>query len=212
MKLIDWLFPPRCLACHRFLSERAGFCRHCRWPHAEPSCQHFGGDRSCRKVFAAGRYEGVLLEMILRLKYRNEESLAHYLGQKMAEEVAGEVEERGIYDLILPVPLHCSRLRKRGFNQALLLAREVGKRLQVPVDPFLFVKTRKTRPQAALKGEERQKNLKNVFLVKHPEKIREKKILLIDDVYTTGATVEEAASVLLKAGAGKVEALVLART
>lgn len=115
------------------------------------------------------------------------------------------------YDLIIPIPLYRDRLRERGFNQALLLAREVGKALATEVDPFVLVKKKPTPPQVILKGEERRKNLRKAFEVKYPEKVRDKKILLIDDVYTTGTTIETASRALLEAGAEEVGAVVVAR-
>jgi ComF family protein len=140
------------------------------------------------------------------MKYRREERLASYLGRRMAQ-----AESSRPYDLIVPIPLHKNRLRERGFNQALLLAREIGKAWKTEVDPFLLVKARPTPPQAALKGEERRKNLRGAFEVRRPERIEGKRVLLVDDVCTTGATLEEAFRTILKAGAQEVEALVLAR-
>lgn len=224
--ILDWFFPARCLACRKF--HKHGLCPTCRsqWPALEPpycpGCSfpfvsregdsHLCGqclseERRCRRVSAAGLYRGLLHDLIVRLKYRKEERLAGFLGDRMAERIL----EGGPYDLILPIPLHIKRLRERGFNQSLLLARQVGRRTGVPVDPFLLEKGRPTPPQAELKVDERRKNLKGAFELRDPEKVKNKKILIVDDVYTTGATVETAARLLLKAGAEEVEALVLAR-
>ncbi len=165
-------------------------------------------NRYCQKVHAAGVYRGLLLEMIARLKYKGEENLASYLGWKMAGELS---QEKCLFDSILPIPLHLSRLRERGYNQALLLAQEIGFHLKIKVDPFIIVKKKPTVPQAFLKGEERRKNLREIFFIKNPEKVKDGRILLVDDVYTTGATIEAASQVLWDAGAARVEALVVAR-
>lgn len=225
MNLLDLFFPPRCLSCRRFFRQplcpacedlwpalHPPFCNRCSIPFHSPATDfHLCGDclerdSPCRRIQAAGLYEGVLHDLIIRMKYRNEERLASYLGGRMAEGVSGNG-----WDLVVPIPLHKKRLRERGFNQALLLSRPVAKALRLEVDPFVMVKQRETPPQAVLKGEERRRNLKGAFEVRVPEKIRDKKILVVDDVCTTGATIEEAAGTLLKAGAKEVEAYVLAR-
>lgn len=115
------------------------------------------------------------------------------------------------FDLLVPVPLHKDRLRERGFNQACLLARAVGKKLKIPMNPFLMEKKMPTLPQVMLKGEERRQNLKGVFILKDKAAIQGKKIMLVDDVYTTGTTVEALAKCLVRSGAGHVEAMVAAR-
>ena len=114
-------------------------------------------------------------------------------------------------DLILPVPLHPKRLRERGFNQALVLGRELFPNSKEKIDPHVLERHQWTRPQTGLKGVERRKNVKNVFKVKKTEKVKNKKILLVDDVFTTGATVNECARILLKNKAEEVEVFTFAR-
>ena len=114
-------------------------------------------------------------------------------------------------DLIVPVPLHIRRLRERGFNQALLLARELSKQTGIPCEQRSLRKIKDTPFQTALKGRERRKNLKAAFRVKKTEEIEGKSVLLVDDVYTTGTTVNECARTLLEAGAATVGVLTLAR-
>ncbi len=225
--LLDFLFPRRCLSCREFLSPSdrclcdrcealwpllsPPFCKLCSYPFSSPeTTSHLCGDclqegRSYKKVYAAGLYEGLLLEMIVRMKYRGEERLTSFLGRRLAERIEED------FDLIIPIPLHARRLRERGYNQSLLLAREIGKVLRRPVDPFLMIKERNTLPQMSLKGEERRKNLRGVFGVKRPDKIKDKNILLVDDVFTTGTTMEMASRELLKAGATEIKAGILAR-
>jgi ComF family protein len=114
-------------------------------------------------------------------------------------------------DLILPVPLHPGRLRQRGFNQSLLLARYFGRKHSIPLDFTALQRSRPTPPQTQLSGSQRQTNVRGAFQVRRPEGVSEKRILLIDDVFTTGATVRECAKVLLGAGAKQVDVLTLAR-
>jgi ComF family protein len=133
------------------------------------------------------------------------------LGRLLAKGCAGCFS--GVhFDAILPVPIHPKRLRWRGFNQAVILGREVGRQWQVPVDPFVLLRSRETSVQTELTEEERRQNVRRAFSV-HPEKsIKGKNFLLVDDVYTSGATVNECSRTLLHAGAKKVYVLTLART
>lgn len=115
------------------------------------------------------------------------------------------------YELLIPVPLHPKKLKKRGFNQAAILAKEVSKRHQILLDLFSLCRNRDSESQTNLTYRERKDNVKDAFSVKLSSKIKGKNILLIDDVYTTGATVNECSKVLLRAGAKKVDVLTLAR-
>ncbi len=114
-------------------------------------------------------------------------------------------------EIIVPVPLHPKRLRWRGFNQALLLGREVSRRWQIPVDPFILLRVKETAPQTQLPEEERRKNVRRAFDVNSGKTIDGKNVLLVDDVYTSGATVNECSHTLLRAGAKEVHVLTLAR-
>ncbi len=113
--------------------------------------------------------------------------------------------------MIVPVPLHLERLRWRGFNQSLLLARAIGQARHTPVDPFLLERIRSTTPQTQLKGKERRTNVRGAFHVSDAEKLTGKTVLLIDDVYTSGATTEECARTLRRSGAATVDVFTLAR-
>jgi ComF family protein len=115
-------------------------------------------------------------------------------------------------DLLVPVPLHRKRLRERGFNQALLLARELSRQTQIPYEARILQKKKATPPQVQLNGEEREEGVKGVFHVTRRDGVEGKTILLIDDVYTTGATVNECSKVLIRGGAKRVDVLTLAHT
>jgi len=115
-------------------------------------------------------------------------------------------------DVIVPVPLHPKRLRWRGFNQSLILSNEVGKQWRIPVDPFLLVRTADTNPQTQLPQEARRRNVRGVFALGVPRWVKKQNVLVVDDVYTSGATVNECSRTLLRAGAKEVRVLTLART
>ncbi len=113
--------------------------------------------------------------------------------------------------MILPVPLHLERLRWRGYNQALLLADLFFHEQKEKINPFLLTRVKNTPPQTGLKGLERRRNVQGAFAVSHPAQVASKKILLVDDVLTTGTTLNECAKTLIAMGAEDVQALTLAR-
>jgi ComF family protein len=115
------------------------------------------------------------------------------------------------YSLLIPVPLHVKRLRERGFNQSLLLADKLGKKHKLPVSFSLLKRHKFTLTQTGLNKTEREENIKGAFVVTDKKKVSDENIILVDDVYTTGATINECAKTLLKTGAQKVAVLTLAR-
>jgi len=179
--------------------EEVHLCSRClrgRW--------HFEVHRSC------GLYEGALKEAIHRFKYLHEFPLLRVFGDLLYPTLQTLSRDYPV-DLIVPVPLHIQRLRERGFNQALLLARELSKRTGIPYPERALKKIKNTPFQTTLKGKERRKNVKGAFHVDKNEEIEGKSILLVDDVYTTGATVNECARTLLDGGAKSVAVLTVAR-
>ena len=114
-------------------------------------------------------------------------------------------------DLIIPVPLHPKRLRWRGFNQSVLLARQVSREYAIPLDPFVVYRNKETPPQTQLTEDERRKNVRGAFSLNDQKSVKGKRILLIDDVYTSGATVNECSRALKRGGAKEVYVLTLAR-
>jgi ComF family protein len=134
--------------------------------------------------------------------------MAKPLARLMISALPSEID----VDVIIPVPLHPTRLRAREFNQSLLLADQLSRHLSRPVSTTNLVRTVATDPQTTLSRQERLRNLRKAFEIRKPQDLAEKRILLVDDVYTTGTTLNECAKVLRKAGAGPVLALTLART
>lgn len=128
----------------------------------------------------------------------------------LAKQVA-PLADLAVADLIVPVPLHPRRLRARGFNQALVLARILFSNEVAKISTNLLVRSRWTDPQTTLTGRERRRNLNQAFTAPHPERLVGRRLLLIDDVFTTGSTVNECAKVLIENGAASVEVLTLAR-
>jgi ComF family protein len=151
-------------------------------------------------------YEPPLQEAIILFKYRRKVSLAAALGDLMC---TGSSQLPDV-DLVMPVPLHPERLREREFNQSLLLADRLGQKLHRPVSWRDLLRIRRTVPQTELSRTGRLSNLRRAFVVPVPDRVYKKRTLLIDDVLTTGATVNECAKALRRAGSGDVYVAVLA--
>jgi len=141
--------------------------------------------------------------MVLALKYQGRISLAPFLAESMGTELLQRPEHLPA-DLIVPVPLHPVRLRERTFNQAELLARSLSKQLDVPYESDLLIRCRPTRPQAELNRQERTRNVRGAFDLRGEARVKGLRILLVDDVFTTGSTAEACARLLKSAGARTV--------
>ncbi len=223
--LLAFFFPPLCPVCEKVVNEgicctclkgirliRGPLCTTCGVPFVSTvSPDHFCGECIKKKkpfsyARSVGIYDGTLLDAIHMLKYKGKTSLARPLGMLMADYL-----HENDYDILAPVPLHKTRLKERGFNQSLLLGRVIARRHNLHLDYLSLVRLRATRPQVNLKGNERTRNVRGVFEVRKASSFIDKKVLLIDDVYTTGATVSECTRALRKAGARRVGVFTLAR-
>jgi ComF family protein len=185
-------------------SNLAEICQRCRQSPPE-----FSSARSALRYRpSAEMQEGTVGSMLRRLKYGRDRSLARALEDCIANFLPFEA---GMHDAVVPVPLHRTRLRWRSFNQATLLALIVAKRLDCPCKPTVLARTRSTPPQTMLDHRMRARNVRRAFAVLRPSEIDKRRILLVDDVMTTGATVDECARVLIQAGAISVDVFTLAR-
>lgn len=206
-----------CESCREGLTRIATpFCSTCGLPFVSRE----GEDHTCsecllekryfRKARAFGVYDGILMEAIHLLKYGKKTSLARPLSHLARETFLRFWNAREV-DLLVSVPLHVKRLRERGFNQAHLLVMRWAEQAGLPLDGLTLCRSRWTEPQTILRRTERRKNVKGAFSLKRAESIGGKRILLVDDVFTTGATVNECSRVLMRAGAEAVDVLTLAR-
>lgn len=206
--ILNLLFPPKCTLCRRVLNTgEQGLCGDCA-RKIQGDVTQIRGTFFSRCVVALF-YGGTVRQAIHRFKFQGRREYACTFGGLMAEAVKGELT--GTYDLITWIPVSRKRLRERGYDQGALLAEAMGKALgQMPV--AVLEKSRDNTRQSTLTDPKlREKNVKGVYCVPEPERIQGRRILLIDDVVTTGATMEEAARTLLKAGATAVVAAALAR-
>ena len=211
-----------CGRCWRSLERMpAAGCARCGWPFPDagaaagtegPLCQR------CRETEdqfhlarAVLRYrtDGTARAAILQAKHGRRLSLLRHLARLLAAEAPGYLPLAG-WDGLVPVPLHWRRRWERGFNQAEVLARAVGRQHGLPVLRRVLVRVRST-PRQHGDAEDRRRNVREAFAVRAPGAVRERRLLLVDDVFTTGATVNACARVLLDAGAAEIGVLTLAR-
>jgi ComF family protein len=230
-RLLDSVLPPLCLGCNEIVAEPGALCATC-WPGfsfiAPPHCvrcgapfaEEIGEGALCgaclrrppryRRARAALVYDDTSKQLVLPFKHGDRTDMARSCGRWMAR-AGGELLAEA--ELIAPVPLHWRRLFTRRYNQALLLARAAARQSPARLAPDLLCRARWTGSQAGLRAEERRKNVRRAFEL-HPrwaDTVKGKAVLLVDDVLTTGATVEACTLALQRAGARHVDVLTLAR-
>ncbi|WP_420960615.1 ComF family protein [Brucella sp. IR073] len=225
------LFPAQCAGCGRAVANPATLCGRC-WPRLRfierPYCAVMGtpfshdlGDNFLsaeaiadpppfRRARAAVMHDGVPQRMVVGLKYHDQTNLAPWMARWMLRTGSELVAD---CDVIIPVPLHRFRFWSRRFNQAAELARALAHLSQKPFEPEALRRVKRARQQVGLPAAERQRNVSGAFRVpqEYEIKVRGRKILLIDDVYTTGATVKAATRALLRADAAAVDVLTFSR-
>ncbi|MBW1689544.1 MAG: ComF family protein [Deltaproteobacteria bacterium] len=236
--LLDIIYPPRCPFCGRFVSSAENrchphqVCESCKkalTPITHPLCTICGipfsalsgPDHPCENCLrkmpsydtmrAPYLYAGPIMNAIQRFKYNSETHLAAPLGGLLAAFARTSLTQPEEF-VTVPVPLHKHRLRERGFNQSLLLAKAVASELGTPLNCLSLIRKRDTRSQTGLRRKERRKNVANAFSVTSAAIFKGKKVLLVDDVLTTGYTLQECARTLKKFGAREVACITLART
>jgi ComF family protein len=208
-----------CRACWGSIQLLSGpFCPCCGRPFASACALQYSPDHVCgacrshhpafTRAWSLYPYASPLREAVHLFKYNKKVSLANALGALMDR---GLIESVHV-DVIIPVPLSLARLRTREYNQSLLLADRVSQARNIPLSYDNLVRIRETAPQTELSRAVRLKNLRRAFAVRRPQDMTGKRVLVIDDVFTTGTTVNECAKALRKAGASEVYVCTLART
>jgi len=213
---------PQCLAAMQPISVQT--CSLCGERLVSPCAVQDPRCGMCRRVepaftraVAYGSYDGGLRELLHLLKYEDVRPAAAVLGRMLGEAIRRLEPDFGDRPvLVVPVPLHREKLRRRGFNQAELLAGQavasIGKNSRMKLNTRVLTRRRATQSQTGLTRHQRRQNVRGAFVVSRPEKIQKREVLLIDDVFTTGTTLSECARVLRRAGASKVWVATVART
>lgn len=216
-KILDFFYPARCPACDGVLNfGMRGLCSSCKGSFVrikEPYCLKCGkgmekeGEEYCADCrekahfYKQGRalYEySSVKESIYRFKYRGRQEYGEFYAEEI-EKYLGKIIGFWKPDIITAVPLHITRERKRGYNQAALIAEALGRRMGIPVNTRLVKRIKKTKPQKELTARQRQNNLKKAFKIRGND-VKLSTIIVIDDIYTTGSTIDAMSCVLQEAG------------
>jgi ComF family protein len=208
IRLIERIPEPICQLCGvpLQLTDHVGSER-CRACAESPPC--FGRARAIARYRPGISEDGQVVPSIIRRhKYGRDQSLWRALAQCLGESLPLNI---GDYDVVIPVPLHRRRLRWRGFNQAALLGFSVARKMECTLDVTSLVRIRDTPPQTSQDSAQRRHNVRGAFVVTHSRRIANRSLLLVDDVMTTGATLDECARTLITAGARRVDVFTLAR-
>lgn len=226
----DFLLPRQCCGCgERLIELRQLVCDTCSMsiaPLLQPICVKCGcpdarikTENICANCppgktwFARARgvaaFSGVAQVVVARLKYHRRIEYAALMAEAIGESYAKD--NGGGADVVVPVPLHSSRRRERGFNQSALIARHFAEFHGIPVTEKALLRIKPTPSQTRMKKRQRRENVSGAFSCRRPAEIAGRRVLLIDDVYTTGSTVNECAKVLMEAGAESVQVLSYAR-
>jgi len=209
--ILDVIFPPCCLICQR---EGSYLCQDCK-SVLEISSSHkkYCGKNISDLYFALPYQNSLIKDLIKKFKY---EPFVKELGKSLSSLI---IEHFNLLDnkpnftgfVLVPVPLEKRKLKWRGFNQAEEIAKELACFLKITLISDALIKTKETLDQVNLSDQERKENIKDAFSCQSPEKIKGRKVLLVDDIFTTGSTMEEAASALKEAGAEKIIGVAVAR-
>jgi len=232
---LDLLFPAKCIACHGDLSEvqrESSICRECEerlefidWPvcprcaapvpstnGVDLACNHCRGDKlRFQRAIALGSYEGLLRQLVMRTKADRQGVVTHALAELAWQRLRDQLLELQI-DVVTAVPMHRWRRWQRGANAPQLIARSLAEKLNVPCAGEMLRLVRNVPPQVGLSRPARFRNLSGEMAVGASYHLAAARVLIVDDILTTGATCSEAARVLRRAGAADVTVLVLART
>jgi len=226
---LDFLFPKFCISCGKegsYLCQdcfslidilERQYCPFCSRPKIVidgKTCNFCKRSKSLNGLYCAASYNNFIVKKLInQFKYEPYiKELSKPLSSLIVAHLINLDKVENFQDYILvPIPLHKKKLKKRGFNQAGEVAKELSRILKIPFFDDILIKIKQTTAQMELKKEEREKNIKGIFLCQKPEIIQRKKILLVDDVFTTGSTMEESALILKRAGAKEVWGIVVAR-
>ena len=226
-RITDIIYPRRCPVCDdavtrpglyicdecadAFRPVRDPYCLKCGSPLRDDSADLCEDCKKENRKFTSGRaafiYDDVLKESVYRYKYGNRAEYADHFAESMADILGSFIRSSGARAFI-PIPLHKSRLAKRGYNQAALLADRLSERFDIPVRNDILIRSEKTRVQKSLRASQRQNNLKKAFKI-DSDVVKLKNIILVDDIYTTGSTIDAAAGCLKGAGVDNVNFVVL---
>lgn len=201
--LLQYLIPGTCILCGLPSLRQQDLCKACEadlpWTNTQSS-----------DTIALFHYQKPIDRLITGLKFANKLIYAKILGELMATKLIKHYQHKQLPELIIPVPLHKQRLRERGYNQALELARPIAKKLKIPLDFNSCTRTKNTTAQTLIPAKQRSQNLKNAFTIN--KNISAQHVAIIDDVTTTGNTIQELSKILYQANINKIDIWCCAKT
>ena len=212
-KILDLIFLPVCGVCGRI--DKNSLCKKCEIELKKQAV--FGIDNyreDCQKLFDEHlyifTYSGVIRDIMLNYKF-NDDSYLYKTFTNFLLKNKNFVENINSYDIIVPVPLSKKRKMERGYNQSLLIAKEISKSTKIKINNDCLKKVKNIVAQSTLNKEDRQKNIEGAFILKNNKNIQNKKVLIIDDIFTTGSTVNECSKIIKQAGATNIGILTIAK-
>lgn len=215
-KLVNVVYPPKCIFCQQLLQYDIvlHICSACyeKLPFSSKTfmtTSQDGEESYCDGAISVFEYTGMVKDSLIRFKFYNKPSYYRTYARLIAYKLAQMVDMKQ-YNMVLSVPLHKQKEFLRGYNQAFLISRALSRELKLPEDSYLLKRCRHTDVQSLLNKQLRHKNVKGAFMVAAPKNAAGKSILLVDDILTTGSTLDECGKMLKQAGALKVTAVVVA--
>ncbi|MBR6033264.1 MAG: ComF family protein [Clostridia bacterium] len=209
-KFLDIIFPPKCGFCGKI--NKDFICKKCEneIKYLKKDCIAKTNNVTYKYHLYAYKYENEIREKMLQFKFNDEPELAETFSKLIIknEKICRFLET---YDIIIPVPMHIKKQTIRGYNQADLIAKKIAKELHIEYAKDALIKIRKTKTQSSLNASQRKSNVKDAYDCKIKEKIKDKKVILFDDIYTTGSTVAECAKVLKQSGAKEISVFTFAK-
>jgi len=208
--VLDFLFPPVCSVCGKL--DKNWLCLNCkkRVERLEKSTVINIENKAYEKLLYIFKYDSLIRKLILKYKFSNQA----YLNNFFSNVILGNSKNCELlkkYDLIIPVPMHKKKMQKRGYNQTELITQKLSKFLEIPTRNDILIKVVNTTTQSKLSGKARKSNIQHAFLVENDWNVDNRNIILLDDIYTTGATSEECARILKDSGAKEILVVALAK-
>lgn len=222
LKVVDLIYPPRCPVCNEIVAISDGgvcpgckgkfhyveepYCLKCGKPIIDDEEEYCDDCKNKRHYYEEGRacfiYDEYMKESIYRFKYNKKQEYATYYGKEIYKRLYRIIKTWGA-DALIPVPIHKERMKKRGYNQAELIANQLSKLTKIPVKNHILERKNSTKALKNLGAIERENNLKKAFIVKE-NVVKLRTVIIVDDIYTTGSTVDAISSCLHDAGVEKV--------
>lgn len=209
-KILNLVFPNVCGFCNK--KDENSLCKNCELSlkKYERNCITKMQNKYFDYLFCALKYEGIIREKILLYKFFENS----YLYKTFAKIIIKNKKIYGflkLYDIIISVPMYKNKKAVRGYNQSELIAKEIAKQMDLSFEKDVLIKQKNTKVQSTLTGKQREENIKGAFAITNSESIKNKKVILIDDIYTTGSTVNECSKVLKQAGTQEICVVTIAK-